>query len=143
MSGIHTPSGAYALTQVDYLGNPIGGVSSWRYAAAAGGLLNTTSAVAIKAAETAGLKNYIHSDYSRSLGSSHRGCHPRWFCWPSPLENKDWYGRTYRRIEYSDSSRCYVLFYQYTTGSSYSHSLRNRSCLRKCPRIRRCLIFYQ
>jgi hypothetical protein len=61
MSGIHTPSGAYALTQVDYLGNPIGGVSSWRYAAAAGGLLNTTSAVAIKAAETAGLKNYITS----------------------------------------------------------------------------------
>ena len=45
-------------------GSPIGGAtatSSWNYAAAAGGIINTTTAVTIKTAAGAGIRNYVSS----------------------------------------------------------------------------------
>jgi hypothetical protein len=51
-----------AVTLSDSDGNPVNDASTyWNYAAAAGGIVNTTTAVTIKAAAGAGVRNYISS----------------------------------------------------------------------------------
>lgn len=40
---------------------PIGSAGYWGYAAAAGGITNTTAAVTVKAADTTGARNYVMS----------------------------------------------------------------------------------
>lgn len=49
---------AEEVTIVDEAGNPVSG-GAWAYAAAASGIVNTTTAVTVKAASGAGVKNYI------------------------------------------------------------------------------------